>query len=206
MQYLRKKYLYKPKFWPQWFGVGVLKLLSVLPFSVQRKIGCGLGLLCYKILSSRRRIADKNLQACFPLLSSEEREALLKQHFVALGQGIVSVGMGWWASKKRLKRFIQKVDGLENIEAAFARGKGVILLSAHFTADEIGGRLIAELVEQPLNVMHREQSSEVFESVIGKARHGYLNHVILRDNVKTMIKCLKNNEGVYYLPDQNFEE
>ena len=37
--------LVTPKYWPTWFGLGVLRALELLPYSLQRHVGFTLGSL-----------------------------------------------------------------------------------------------------------------------------------------------------------------
>ena len=53
------------------------------------------------------------------------------------------------------------LDGQEHLDAALARGRGVILLSAHFTTLEIGARSLT--ARGPTNVMYRPTSNPVLE-------------------------------------------
>jgi len=194
------------RYWPSWLGVFVLWCCAKLPYTWQYRLGGALGRFAGKVLTSRRKIACINIRKCFPELSADQIEHMTLQSFVWLGRGVFSAALSWWGKPKRLRKLIGNVTGLEQLEAAFARGKGVILLSAHFSADEIGAHLLSLLLQKKLNVMHRQQSSIVFEHVLQQKRLAYMNEVIIRDNIRAMIKCLKQNQGVYYLPDQNFEK
>lgn len=200
------KTLLASRHWLAWFGIALLYVISHLPFTWQCALGAKLGLLAMRILKSRRRIAAINLQLCFPELDASAREKLLIDSFKMLGIGILSSGLAWWGSTARIRKLIIQVRGLEHVAQAQQKGKGIILLSAHFVTAELGGRMSAILLSLPLNIMHRQQSSEVAEYVLQRARHRYIKEVILRANVRQMLRCLKNNEAIFYLPDQNFEQ
>jgi len=202
----QRSHLLRPRYWPTWLAIFILWLLAKLPYRLQFKIGKGLGLLAMRILTSRQRIARINITRCFPQLSTMQVEQLVRQSFIALGQGILSLAVAWWANSKRLRKLIVNVEGLPHLQQAFAKKRGVILLTCHTTADEIGARFTSLLCDNPLNIMHRQQSNVLFEHVLQKKRHRYIKQVILRANIRQMLKALKNNEGVFYLPDQNFEE
>lgn len=199
------EFLWHPKYWGSWFAVFILWSLAQLPYAWQLQIGKGLGLLAYKIMKSRRRIAAINLQKCFPEKSSLQIGDMVRENFIAFGQGLLSSAMAWWASEKRLHQLMRRVNGLEHLEAAFAKGKGVIILTAHFLFDEMGAHLTNLACQGTYNVMHRRQTDKVFEKTLQKGRSKYFKNVIIRDNVRGMIRALKNNEAVVYLPDQNFE-
>jgi KDO2-lipid IV(A) lauroyltransferase len=197
--------LLAPRHWGSWFGLFLLKLFIRLPLPWIVFIGQRLGALSFKLLNSRRRIAQKNIALCFPTLSSVEQETLVRESFLTLGMGILSSGVAWWSSRCRLEKLIGTIEGLEHIEQAKKRGKGIIFLAPHVVCGELGARLLSLKTDLPLNVLHREQSNEVFEQELQYARHRYFKKVILRANVRAMVRALKNNEGIFYLPDQNFE-
>jgi KDO2-lipid IV(A) lauroyltransferase len=198
--------LLKPRYWFPWFGISLLWLFAKLPYTWQQSIGKGLGLLAGRILKSRWRIAAVNLRLCFPNLSETEIQQLVRESFIYLGRGVLGVGMAWWSSDRRVRSLLANVSGLENLQRAFAQGKGVILLSGHFSFAEIGARFTHMLIDSPIHVMHREQSSVVFEHVLQKKRLRFFKSIIIRANVRQMLRALKSNEGVFYLPDQNFEQ
>src|SRR3546814_14384392 len=69
------------------------------------------------------------------------REALLREHFRSLAIGVFEFARAWWGSVDPLRRGIE-VEGLEHIAAARAGGRGVIVVSGHFTTLEVCGRLM----------------------------------------------------------------
>ena len=203
---LNKNKLWLPRYWGEWFGVFLLWALSKLPYCCQVRLGRRLGLLTMRVMKSRRHVTQTNIAACFPELDTEQVQTLTRESYSALGQGILSAGLAWWASKRRMRRLLREVNGLEHMHQAFAQGRGVILLSAHFVADEVGGYFTKLVCEHELAVLHREQSSAVFEAVLQKKRGRYFNDTILRANIRKMIRTLKRNAGIFYLPDQTFEK
>ena len=200
------KNLWLPRYWGSWVVMGILWVCSQLPFALQVALGARLGLVAMSLLKSRRRVAAINLKLCFPELSGGEQERLLAESFKMLGVGVLTTGLAWWGSERRIKQLIGDVKGLENVTKAHAQGKGIIFLTGHFIGAELGARMCSLLLPMPLNIMHREQSSRVAEYVLQKGRHRYIKEVILRANVRQMLRCLKDNEGIFYLPDQNFEQ
>ena len=120
-----------PKYWLTWFGVIVLYTISWLPYKLQLMLGRMLGRLLYKIGSSRKTVAMKNLQLCFPEMSAQERTRILKKNFENTGIALFETGMGWWWPDWRVRRKT-KIVGLEHLEKAHREGKGVLLLTMHY--------------------------------------------------------------------------
>src|SRR6185436_14749643 len=83
-----KASLLNPKHWPTWLGVGLLRLLCLLPIAAQIALGEALGTAAGKLLKRRREVVQINLKLCFPDLAEAEREKLVDEHFKAIGVGV----------------------------------------------------------------------------------------------------------------------
>lgn len=193
--------LLAPRHWPTWLLLGLGWCLAQLPWPLQRRLGRGLGRLLYHLARRRRRIARINLKLCFPGKDALERDLLLRRHFRSLGMGVVETAMSWWTPAHRLAHRYQ-LEGLEHLQAALARGRGVILLSAHFTTLEIGGRLLAQ--RAPFHVLYRSHKNPVFERVMRRARERHFERAIAREDMRGFLRSLKQNMPVWYAPDQDY--
>jgi KDO2-lipid IV(A) lauroyltransferase len=174
--------------------------VSRLPYRWQLSVGKALGRTLKHIAPARRRIAETNLALCFPELSPEDREKLLLRHFESLGMGLMEVAMSWWASDDQL-RPLASIDGLEHLQQALRHGKGAILLSAHFTSLEMGGRLLT--LHVPLHALYRPAKNPLFQSVMHRARERHAEKAIPYHDMRALLKSLKNNKAVWYAPDQH---
>jgi len=110
-------------------------------------------------------------------------------------------GMCWWWSKKRLDS-LAHIEGLEYLQDALQKGKGAILLSAHFTTLEIGATLLS--IQVPLTAMYRKHKNPLFNAVIKHARERHALQAIVRKDVRAMLRSLKQGIPVWYAPDQDF--
>ena len=57
---------FHPRFWLLWLGLGLLWLVTQLPYRALLTIGRLLGAGMYRVAGERRRIAARNLELCFP--------------------------------------------------------------------------------------------------------------------------------------------
>ena len=156
-----------------------------------------------RVLRRRRDIATINLQLCFPNLHPEVRQVLLRRHFESLGIAVFEIGLSCWATDRRLERLVI-AEGLQHIYAALQRGKGVLLLNGHFTCSEIAGRLLSLCTGMRGSALYRTQDNPVLEKVLNRGRQRYLDKIIPRGDVRRVVNSLRQNEVIWYAPDQNY--
>ena len=190
-----------PRFWPIWFGLGLIRALNVLPLSRQLAVGRALGRLAYRFARRDRRIASINIRMCLPGLGDQEREELVREHFESLGCTLLETGLVWWASDKRLRSLIQ-FEGEEHLQAALAQGRGALLLSAHFTTLEMGARALTLL--GPTSVMYLTPSNPLIAELSRRNREKHTKQAVTSEQIRELLQNLKSNLPVWYAPDQRY--
>jgi KDO2-lipid IV(A) lauroyltransferase len=191
-----------PKYWPTWIGMGVLRLVCLLPHKVALAAGRLVGRLAHNAGASRRAIVRRNIELCFPDLSPDERDALAFDHFKALGMSLIEMGLGRWASDKHLAS-ITTMKGIEHLHDAVKSGRGIILLSAHFTTLEISGRVLAQN-SPPFDAVFRKNRSEFFTELQRSGRERAAADTIEKRDIKKMVRSLRAGRPVWYAPDQSY--
>ncbi|MCY7313637.1 MAG: LpxL/LpxP family Kdo(2)-lipid IV(A) lauroyl/palmitoleoyl acyltransferase [Pseudoxanthomonas sp.] len=186
--------------WPAWLGIALAALLARLPWAVQRVLGRGLGAGLHRLMGSRRRIAERNIALCFPHLDAAQQAALVHASFAALGVGLFEFARAWWGSVAPMRRGLQ-VEGLEHLDAARAEGRGVIVISAHFTTLEIAGRLMCDYA--PLAGMYRPHEQGAMEWTVKRGRLRYASAMFTRDELRPAMKHLKQGGLLWFAPDQD---
>lgn len=190
-----------PRYWPIWLGLGLMKLMAALPFGWQLAAGGHIGRWIGRIARRRRRIAETNLRLCFPERSALERNRMLEAHFAALGIGLFETAMAWWAPDDKLCG-LARIEGVEHLEQALARGKGVLLLTGHFTMLELGARFITW--HQPFHAMYRSHKNRLYEAVMRRERERRSRLPPLpHEDVRGLLRAFKKGRAVWYAPDQN---
>jgi Kdo2-lipid IVA lauroyltransferase/acyltransferase len=195
--------IFAPRYWATWLGLALLRVFASLPFAVLLVIGRALGRTLHLILTRFQRTARRNMELCLPQLTPEERGFLIGRHFESLGVALFETALSWWASNERI-RTLSTIEGREHLQAALAKGKGVILLSAHFTTLEMGARILA--ADMPLNIMYRPTKNECLSFFLARNRGKRAKRAIPRDDIRTLITALRNNECVWYAPDQSYRK
>lgn len=174
--------------------------LARLPWPLQRALGRGIGWFLRLAFPTRRRVAARNLELCFPELDADAREALLRRHFAAIGIGLFEFARAWWGSVEPLRRGLV-VEGLEHMEAAREGGRGVIVVSGHFTTLEACGRLMCD--HAPLAGMYRPHAQPAMEWAVRRGRLRYAAAMFPKQDLRGTVRHLKRGGLLWYAPDQD---
>ena len=62
-----------PRYWPVWIGVGLLRLICMLPHRMALAIGAAAGRVVHSLGGARRAIVRRNIELCFPELTHSRR-------------------------------------------------------------------------------------------------------------------------------------
>ncbi len=191
-----------PRYWPTWFGLGLLRLTCLLPFKWQIGLGMGIGRLAHRVGAERRAITRRNLELCFPELTEEQRNDLALRHFEALGASLMELALGRWASDKKLLA-MTTVKGGHHIQQTLDEGYGVMLISAHFTALDVAGRALRQHCP-PYDVVYRSFRNPLTTEIVAGTRESTARRVIEKNDIKGMIRSLREGIPVWYAPDQAY--
>ncbi len=181
--------------------VGVLRALGWLPFPVIYALSAVLGESLFWLFKSRRHICLTNLRLCFPQMSKQQRLRIGRRHFRLLVCSLLSVGVVWWGSSKRLRRVV-KIKGNEHLDQAQQTGQNVILLAPHFVALDAGG--IALSLDRALTSMYQTNKNPVFDrlAINQRGRFG-IDLFDRKAPLTSLIRQIRSGKPFYYLPDQN---
>ena len=190
-----------PKFWPTWFLLGIMRLLSWLPYPVQQALGAGLGRLLYRMGGSRRRITSANIRACFPELGPQQQEQLVRDTFVANAKGYVECTVGWWRSARPYTdRLI--VDGEQHVRDAQAAGKGILLIGGHFSILDFALPLVAHVA--PVAYMYRPNDNPLLNAMIERSRRNFCDAAFTKKELRALIDYVRDGNMAWYAIDQDF--
>ena len=171
------------------------------------RLGRVLGRLLLRFGKRRRRIAQTNIRLALTHLSATAQAELLRRHFESTGMAIMELGLAWWrlpawAARRQTPPFAVETTGIERLEAAARAGRGVLLISAHFGAWEIGGVLLGQ--RHPLLATFRPNENAALNHVMTQGRQRTLAVMIARHETRRLIHALKSGQVVWYAGDQNY--
>jgi len=191
-----------PRFWPTWIGLGLLRLVAVLPYPAQLFVGRRIGDLAWLASPRYRQVARINLELCFPEHDPAERNRLVRRTFQSVGISLAETALSWWGSDAKLQG-LYRIEGVEHLQAALARGKGVLLLGGHYTTLEISGRLLAFHTDV-LQPIYKPANNALFNSMMVASRLNLFDGLLGYKDMRTILRSLKDNKVVWYAPDQDF--
>jgi KDO2-lipid IV(A) lauroyltransferase len=205
MEKIERQPLYhywQPRYWQTWLGIGLLRLTCLLPYPWHIGLGKAIGRLGHRVGAKRRAIARRNIELCFPALSPGERDKLALEHFEALGASLMELALARWASDAKLEA-LTTITGVEHVQRALDEGYGVILLSAHFTTLEISGRAFS-LRCPPFDLVYRRFRNPLLTEFVASTREVSGRKAIEKNDIKSMVRSLRDGVPVWYAPDQSY--
>ena len=193
------------------FGIrvflGLMWLLHWLPLPVLAALGQRLGALLYRLAGSRRRIALRNLELCFPDMPPAEREAVAREHFGWLTRSLLERSVLWYASPERIKRLIHIEGDIGLAERVFqTEGRPTMWLCPHFVGLDVAAAAVLLCQPRPAASIYQTQSNPVIDAAMrhGRLRLGNAEIFPRSESVKPLFRAVKQGRAFFNLPDMDF--
>lgn len=178
-------------------------MLGHLPAAFARACGGGLGTVAYRLFKRHRKTALENLERAFGKTKTlAERERIARTTFRNLGIMFFEFTRIPWMSGKTIGKLVD-FKGLEKIDRALEKGRGVLLITAHYGNWEL---LHAALGYKgyKLELVVRKSDSPVMEEAIRWIRTSPGTSIVYK--IKAMlplVRRLNANAAAMILIDQN---
>ncbi len=187
-------------------GFIAIKAFSLILFCIPLRLALWIGRrggdLAYFVNAKRRSIAYANLKSAFPEKEAVEIKKILRAHYENLGMSVIELLKFSVTGKGYLDKYVE-MNGVENIDDAVQKGKGLIFLTAHFGNWEIAS-LAASSRGYAMSVFAREQKYTKLNDILNKNREMTGCRVIAKGfSAREIIKTLKDNGMIGMLGDQD---
>jgi len=190
-----------------WIGLVLSSLIiKVLPQRCIYAFAKNLAAIGYLLASKQRKIALESLTIAFGKEKSRRQiEQIAKDCFIFMAKAGLEIL--FLMDRPELMKKCVKLVGEENLKTALARGKGVILVSAHFGNFPL---LMAKLSLEGyktagiMRYMRDERAEKFFMAKRNKAGIKTIYTQPRKACVEETIRTLRNNELVFLPLDQNF--
>ncbi len=183
--------------------LAVLWLVHWLPLGVQAALGRLLGGVAHRLVSSRRRVAARNIELCFPELAAADRARLVREHFGWLGRSVLERGLLWYAPRSRLERLI-RVEG--DVGLAERSERPVMWLVPHFMGLDVAGTAVLLFQNRKVVSIYQRQSNAVMDAALrrGRLRLGNAEIFSRDDGGKPLVRAIRRGDAFFNLPDMDF--
>jgi Kdo2-lipid IVA lauroyltransferase/acyltransferase len=180
----------------------LLKIYGWMPRPLARPAAQAFAWCGFHLARRQRRAGMRNLELAFPEKSEHERLQILRGCFQNIGRLLVEFSHFPELTRDNIARYVD-VDGFENYADAVRRGRGVIYLTGHLGAWELGS-FSQSIFGYPLKFVVRPIANSRVEELISHYRTLGGNAPIHRRNAgREILQALRRNEAVGILFDQN---
>ena len=180
-----------------------LLITALLPLKFIHLLGSFMGKLSWLSNSRIRRIAEKNIQLCFPELDHFQQEKLVKQTLNETGKVILETGKMWQGNTNKTLSLVRDCENQHLIDDALAQKKGVIIAMPHYGSWELTSLYCAKHYQ--LTTMYAPQADIKVDHLIRQARQRTGANLVQTDTsgIRSLSKALKQGEVISILPDQS---
>ena len=180
----------------------VVRVLGALPRPLSRAAGIALGISAYFLMGRLRKVGMRNLQIAFPDMSSKQRRKIVFQLFVGFGRHLSEFCLLPRYTRENARQ-VATYDGFENYEMARAAGQGVLLLTAHLGAWEIGS-FVHSIFGNPIKIVVRRLDNEKIDRLVERYRTLHGNETFAKEDfARGLLAAMKAGETVGILMDTN---
>ncbi len=176
-------------------------LFYFLPQGAQVAIGNSIGLLWFDVFQIRRKVAINNVARAFPQLPPQEHVRIARQSLKHMGRTLVEFTSFPFTKRENFeKTFV--ITGMEHLQAAFAKNKGVLMLTLHLGNGDLA---IAGLSRFgiPINLISKQFKTRWLNDLwFGmRAKHG-TKFIAHEKSSFDILRALKKNGAVVFVLDQ----
>jgi KDO2-lipid IV(A) lauroyltransferase len=183
-------------------------LLHFLPLPLLAALGRGLGRVMHALAGSRRRVALRNVELCFPELDLAARQALVRDHFGWLARSLLERSLLWHAPRERLLKLVRVEGDVHLAERLWAeQQRPVMWLVPHFLGVDVAGAAVQLHQSRPGVDIYAPQSNPVLDAALlkGRSRLGHDEFYRRQDGARAVVRAIKQRGLSFFNPaDMDF--
>ena len=166
------------------------------------RVGVTVGWCAYWCSRREAKRMRDSLQGSGICSSEIEYRALLKESISQAGKSVIEWFKGWYAPQAEFDRLCAECHGLDLVEKAHRRGKGIIFLLPHLGSFPIAVRYTGQHV--PLTLLYRPPREPWRHPIMLSGGQSAQISMAATDfkGVEKLLRALKRGEGVALPPDQ----
>lgn len=183
-------------------AAALMRMASHLPLSWLHAVGAVIGRIAGALKSREWRVTRRNHELVGAAIGVTDRDAFVREVLVETGKNLTELAKVWGATPERALSLVRRVHGREHLDAAKARGRGVIVAAPHLGCWELLNLWLC--AQGPLAILYRVPQHAEWEALLRDAR-GKLGAVQVRADaagVRELLRGLKQGMTLGILPDQ----
>ena len=192
--------------WQYWGMRVAQRLAATLPNPAQYRLAVLVGELIFHLWRDKSRATLENAAQVLNLPPGDRRvRTVARQCFHNYAKYLVEFFQLPFRTSADLQAKVSQLIGWEHIEAALARGQGVIYVTAHFGNWDVGGSVVA--ARHPMSVVAETFQPARLDALVRETRtaHGMAT-IPLENALRKVLRALRRNEVVALVIDRPVHE
>jgi KDO2-lipid IV(A) lauroyltransferase len=180
----------------------LLRIAARAPLALHHGFGAAVGWLGYLLSPIYAQRLRHNLAASGVCDDPAEFPRLVRRNIAETGKGLAELVVVWFRTVDEVRSLVTQVTGLDVVEEAERRGRGIIYVTPHLGCFDVAALYLAS--RAPMTVLYRPPRKTWLQGVMeaGRRRGGVTLAPTTLPGVKLLLKALKRGETVGMLPDQ----
>jgi KDO2-lipid IV(A) lauroyltransferase len=177
--------------------------VTIMPLRAALWLGRRLGDAAYYAVYPRTRIALEQIAGAMPELSRSEQRATIRDMYRQFAQGVVEfLRLPRTVATGQLDHLVA-VEGEDIVRKAYAQGRGLLILTAHYGNFEVLSAFFAAHGYQVNLVTRRLKNGALDRFWAEQRRRLKIRAIFKEQSLKEVIARLRRNEAMGYVLDQN---
>jgi len=186
-----------------WFLKKVARMVARLPLPWARALARHWGWLLARVVRLRRRHVLAALAASLPDFSPADRQALYAEMWTHQILNLMELMRFAGGRDEELAAQLE-LSGESHVREALTRGKGVLVLIAHFGNYDLMGLFASKLFGYPVTIITKTLKNQGLNALWWETRQkAGLNTVPSHNAYRACVRALRRNELVGFMLDQN---
>ncbi|MFZ5875615.1 MAG: lysophospholipid acyltransferase family protein [Nitrospirota bacterium] len=182
---------------------GIQLGVTIVPLRAALWLGRRLGEVAYYAVYPRTKIALEQIATAMPELPRSKQRATIRDMYRQFAQGVVEfLRLPHTVATGRLDQLVA-VDGEDIVRKAYAQGKGLLILTAHYGNFELLSTFFAAHGYQVNLVTRRLKNGALDRFWAEQRRRLKIRAIFKEQSLREVIARLRRNEAMGYVLDQN---
>jgi KDO2-lipid IV(A) lauroyltransferase len=178
------------------------KIVCYLGIYKARRFALFLAILFYYVIPIRKKVAINNLKLAFKDKSEKEIRKIAFGSYKSFAIALIEILCIPSLTQDDISKLIS-CHNFNLVTEKYNLGRGLIILSAHFSNWEFGALIGSIKTGIPFNVVVKQQRNNLVDAWMNKARTKWNNNVIpLGVSIKQVYQALKQKKIVAMIADQ----